>query len=72
MPLHDDEMNKRREKREAQRKKQKAEARRLKCTIIYCEDNGDRGFVKKEIIRRGGWGRAIQRARTRRSRSRRT
>ena len=34
-----------------------AEARRLKCTIIYCEDNGDRGFLKNEIIRRGGWGR---------------
>ena len=34
MPLHDDEMNKRREKREAQRKKQQAEARRLKITLI--------------------------------------
>ena len=33
MPLHDDEMNKRREKREAQRKKQQAEAKRLKLTL---------------------------------------
>ncbi len=33
------------------------EAKRLKCMIIYCEDNGDRGFLKNEIIRRGGWGR---------------
>ena len=34
------------------------EARRLRCVIIYCEDNGDRGFVRKEIIRRGGWGKS--------------
>ena len=34
MPLHDDEMNKRREKREAQRKKQQAEAKRLKITLV--------------------------------------
>ncbi len=34
MPLHDDEMNKRRQKREAQRKKQQAEARRLRLTLI--------------------------------------
>lgn len=34
MPLHDDEMNKRREKREAQRRKQQAEARRLKVMLI--------------------------------------
>ena len=34
MPLHDDEMNIRREKREAQRRKQQAEARRLKITLI--------------------------------------
>ena len=34
MPLHDDEMNRRREKREAQRIKQEAEARRLKRTLI--------------------------------------
>lgn len=33
MPLHDDEMNKRREKREAQRRKQEAEAKRLKLTL---------------------------------------
>ena len=33
MPLHDDEMNKRREKREAQRKKQQAEAKRLRRTL---------------------------------------
>lgn len=33
MPLHDDEMKKRREKREAQRKKQQAESRRLKATL---------------------------------------
>lgn len=34
MPLHDDEMNRRREKREAQRKKQQAESKRLKITLI--------------------------------------
>ena len=34
MPLHDDEMNKRREKREAQRKKQQAEAKRLRLTLV--------------------------------------
>ena len=34
MPLHDDEMNKRREKREAQRKKQQAEARRLRVALV--------------------------------------
>lgn len=34
MPLHDDEMNKRREKREVQRKKQQAEARRLRVTLV--------------------------------------
>ncbi len=33
MPLHDEEMNRRREKREAQRRKQQAEARRLKWTL---------------------------------------
>ncbi len=34
MPLHDDEMKKRREKREAQRKKQQAESRRLKVMLV--------------------------------------
>ena len=34
MPLHDDEMNKRREKREAQRRRQQAEAKRLKIMLI--------------------------------------
>ena len=34
MPLHDDEMNKRREKREAQRRKQEAEAKRLKLMLV--------------------------------------
>ncbi len=34
MPLHDDEMNRRREKREALRKKQQAEAKRMKRTLI--------------------------------------
>lgn len=34
MPLHDDEMNKRREKREAQRKKREAEAKRMKRMLI--------------------------------------
>lgn len=34
MPLHDDEMNRRREKREAQRKKREAEARRMKLMLI--------------------------------------
>ena len=33
MPLHDDEMNKRRAKREAQRKKQQANAKRLRLTL---------------------------------------
>ena len=33
MPLHDDEMKKRREKREAQRRRREAEARRLKLTL---------------------------------------
>jgi len=33
MPLHDDEMKKRREKREAQRRRREAEARRLKMTL---------------------------------------
>ena len=30
-----------------------AEANRLKCWPMYCEDNGDKGFLKKEILRRG-------------------
>lgn len=34
MPLHDDEMRKRREKREAQRRKQQAETRRLRFALI--------------------------------------
>lgn len=34
MPLHDDEMNMRREKREVQRRKQQAEAKRLRITLI--------------------------------------
>ncbi len=34
MPLHDDEMNKRRQKREAQRKKQQAEARRMRFALF--------------------------------------
>lgn len=34
MPLHDDEMNRRREKREVQRKKQEAEARRMKRMLV--------------------------------------
>ena len=33
MPLHDEEMNRRREKREAQRRRQQAEAKRLKMTL---------------------------------------
>ena len=33
MPLHDEEMDRRRQKREAQRRKQQAEARRLKITL---------------------------------------
>ena len=33
MPLHDDEMNKRRQKREAQRKKQQAQTRRLRLSL---------------------------------------
>lgn len=33
MPLHDEEMNRRRQKREAQRKKQQAEAKRLRVTL---------------------------------------
>ena len=34
MPLHDEEMDKRRQKREAQRRRQQAEARRLKISLI--------------------------------------
>lgn len=34
MPLHDEEMDRRRQKREAQRRKQQAEARRLKITLV--------------------------------------
>lgn len=33
------------------------EAKRLRCGIIYCEDNWDHGFLRKEMARRGGWGR---------------
>ena len=29
------------------------EARRLKCWPVKCEDNGDKGFLKKEFFRRG-------------------
>ena len=35
-----------------------AEAERLKCWPLYCEDNGDKGFLAKEIRRRGHFGRA--------------
>ena len=31
-----------------------ADAQRLMCGPIYCEDNGDKGFLAKEILRRGG------------------
>ena len=34
MPLHDEEMNRRREKREAQRRRREAEVRRLKRNLI--------------------------------------
>ena len=34
MALHDEEMNRRREKREAQRKKQQAQAKRLRRTLF--------------------------------------
>lgn len=34
MPLHDDEMNRRRERREAQRRKQRAQARRMRLRLI--------------------------------------
>ena len=30
-----------------------AEANRLMCAPIYCEDNGDKGFLAREIARRG-------------------
>ena len=30
-----------------------AEASRLKCWPVRCEDNGDKGFLKKEFFRRG-------------------
>ena len=30
------------------------EARRLMCGRIWCEDNGDKGFLGKEIVSRGG------------------
>ncbi len=28
------------------------EAERLRCGMLYCEDNGDKGFLKREIFRR--------------------
>ena len=31
-----------------------ADAQRLKCAPVYCEDNGDKGFLAKEIQRQGG------------------
>ena len=31
-----------------------ADAGRLKCAPVHCEDNGDKGFLAKEIARRGG------------------
>lgn len=31
-----------------------ADAQRLQCGPVYCEDNGDKGFLAKEILRRGG------------------
>lgn len=31
-----------------------ADAQSLKCAPIYCEDNGDKGFLAKEIARQGG------------------
>ncbi len=34
-----------------------AEAERLQCAPIYCEDNGDKGFLCKEIRRRGHFAR---------------
>jgi predicted phage terminase large subunit-like protein len=33
-----------------------AEVTRLRCGLIRCEDNGDRGFLKKEINRLSGRG----------------
>ena len=30
-----------------------AECRRLKCAPVYCENNGDKGYLAKEIKRRG-------------------
>lgn len=30
-----------------------AEAERLLCAPVYCEDNGDKGFLAKEIMRKG-------------------
>ena len=32
------------------------EAERLLCWPMYCEDNGDKGFLCKEIQKREGWG----------------
>ena len=32
-----------------------AEAERLKCWPLHCEENGDKGFLYKEIRRRGKW-----------------
>ena len=31
-------------------------ADQLKCWPMYCEDNGDKGFLRKEIISRDRWG----------------
>ena len=33
-----------------------AEAERMQCWPLYCEDNGDKGFLGKEIRRRGYYG----------------
>ena len=35
-----------------------SEAERLRCWPLYCEDNGDKGFLCKEIRSRGRWGKS--------------
>jgi hypothetical protein len=35
-----------------------AEAERPRCLPCYCEDNGDKGFLCKEIRSRGRWGKS--------------
>ena len=35
-----------------------SQAERLSCWPLYCEDNGDKGFLVKELRRRDCWGKS--------------